>query len=74
MDKLQSTRRYGREAAPSVPPLAHSIPSTCVQLGVGRTKVYELINRGDLETAKIDRRRLVTHRSIEALLERYRVA
>lgn len=74
MNTPQSAPHRRREAAPPAPPLAHSITGTCHQLGVGRTKVYELINRGDLETAKVDRRRLVTHRSIEALLERYRVA
>ncbi|MCC2663518.1 MAG: Helix-turn-helix domain [Geminicoccaceae bacterium] len=73
MNTPQSPRR-GSKATLSAPPLAHSITGACHQLGVGRTKVYELINRGDLETAKVDRRRLVTHRSIEALLERYRVA
>ena len=69
----QSAPRHRGKAAPPAP-LAHSIASTCAQLGIGRTKVYELINRGDLETAKVNRRRLVTHRSIEALFERYRVA
>jgi excisionase family DNA binding protein len=73
MKTLQPVHRPSK-GAPSTPPLAHSITAACHQLGVGRTKVYELINRGDLETAKVDRRRLVTHRSLEALLERYRVA
>ena len=73
MSTPQSTPRQ-RGKAPPPAPLAHSINGACDQLGIGRTKVYELINRGELETAKVGRRRLVTHRSLEALLERYRVA
>jgi excisionase family DNA binding protein len=65
------TRQRGKAAPPA--PLAHSINGTCDQLGVGRTKIYDLISRGDLETVRIGSRRLVTHRSLEALLDRYRV-
>lgn len=37
-------------------------------LGIGRTKVYELINSGALKTIKIGRRRLIRVSSIEALV------
>jgi hypothetical protein len=53
------------------------ITSTVAQFikrsGMGKTKVYELINRGDLETAKIDNTRLVLEESYRRLLNRSRV-
>jgi excisionase family DNA binding protein len=73
MDTSQSAPSRRGKAAPSAP-LAHSINGACDQLGIGRTKVYDLINSGELETVRIGSRRLVTHRSLEALLERYQVA
>jgi excisionase family DNA binding protein len=73
MNTPQPTLRHRGKAAPPAP-LAHSINGTCDQLGIGRTKVYDLINRGDLETVRIGSRRLVTRRSLEVLLERYQVA
>lgn len=36
--------------------------------GIGRTKVYELINAGKLKTIKIGGRRLILADSLEALL------
>jgi len=35
--------------------------------GLGRTKLYELMNQGRLKTVKIGRRRLVVFASLEAL-------
>ncbi len=51
-------------------PLLASIPETGHQLRVGRTKIYELINSGELETVKIDKRHLVVQDSIKRLVER----
>ena len=49
-----------------------SITETRQRLGgIGRTKVYELIE-SDLETVKIGRRRLVVSSSIDRLVERLR--
>ena len=39
-------------------------------IGIGRTKLYELIKAGDLETVKIGRATLVTMRSLRRLIER----
>jgi len=36
--------------------------------GLGLTKTYDLINRGILETVWVDKRRLITYRSLEKLL------
>lgn len=35
--------------------------------GLGRTKLYEMMNQGRLKTVKIGRRRLVVFASLEAL-------
>ena len=39
-------------------------------IGIGRTKLYELIKAGDLETVKIGRATLITMRSLRRLIER----
>jgi excisionase family DNA binding protein len=49
-------------------PFTTSIAETAQALGLGRTKTYELINEGRLETVKIGRRRLVKVQSIRRLL------
>jgi hypothetical protein len=41
-------------------------------LAIGKTKLYQLIAAGDLETIHIGRRTLVLQASIEALVERLR--
>lgn len=40
-------------------------------LGVGRTKIYTLIKRGELRTIKLDGSVLITMTSLEAFVERY---
>jgi excisionase family DNA binding protein len=41
-------------------------------LGIGKTKLYELIATGELETIHIGRRRLVLRSSIDAMIQRLR--
>ena len=48
-------------------PLCLSINDTAQTLGIGRTKIYELINAGQLETVKIGRRTLVRTVSVRAI-------
>lgn len=43
-------------------------------LGIGKTKLYELVATGDLETIRIGRRTLIMQASIEALVARLRDA
>jgi excisionase family DNA binding protein len=43
-----------------------SIKSTCDALSVGRTKVYELIGDGRLETVRLGSKRLVKAASVRA--------
>jgi len=50
-------------------PFLLSVNDTADVLGIGRTKVYELIKVGRLETVKIDRRTLVRTASIRAIAQ-----
>lgn len=48
--------------------LAYSIKETCELLGLGKTRVYELANSGELKTKKIGRRTLVVASSLRELI------
>lgn len=50
-------------------PLTVTIQAARTALGLGNTKIYELISSGKLETIKIGRRRLIKTDSIRALVE-----
>lgn len=43
-----------------------NVLQACAMLGVGRSKLYELINAGHLDTAKLGTRTLVRVASIKA--------
>lgn len=43
-------------------------------LGIGKTKLYELIATGDLETIRIGRRTLIMQASIDSFVARLREA
>ena len=45
-----------------------SVAEACRALGIGNTKMYELINAGDLDTIRVGRRRLVTTASINRFI------
>jgi excisionase family DNA binding protein len=51
-----------------VEPLCISVPEAMRLLGVGRTKLYELINSHRLRVVKIGRRTLISVASIRALI------
>lgn len=48
-------------------PLAVPVDTGCSLIGVGRTKMYELINEKRVRTITIGRRRLLVYESLEAL-------
>lgn len=48
-------------------PLLHSIPEAAALLGVGRSTIYRLFDRGELASVSLGRRRMVT----TAELKRY---
>lgn len=51
-----------------------SIPEACAGLGVGRSMLYEMISRGDVEIVRIGRRALVPVSSLDAYVERLRAS
>ncbi len=48
--------------------LTITVDEFCGMIGIGRTKTYELMKDGTLETIAIGRRRLIKMSSVEALL------
>jgi excisionase family DNA binding protein len=53
-------------------PLCVRVDQALHSLGIGKTKLYELIGAGELETIRIGRRTLVLQASLEDLVERLR--
>lgn len=49
--------------------LTCTIDEACQATGLGRTKLYELIGAGKLDTRSVGRRRLVLVTSLQALLD-----
>ncbi len=48
-------------------PILLAVPETCHALGIGKTKLYDLISAGRLEVVKIGRKTLIRASSIRAL-------
>jgi len=48
------------------------IPDACAGLGVGRSMLYEMAARGDVQIVRIGRRALVTVSSVDAYVDRLR--
>lgn len=48
--------------------LAHSVADTMAVSGLGKTTVYRLIKRGQLEAVKVGVRTLITDQSLRDLL------
>jgi hypothetical protein len=67
---IQSTgiSRKHEAANGTLKPLAVSIKRACATLGIGSTKMWELIGAGRVKTISIGRRRLVVFASLEALV------
>jgi excisionase family DNA binding protein len=47
-----------------------SVNEAAQMLGIGRTKIYDMLSKGDLASMQIGTRRLVKIDSIKALIER----
>ena len=56
-------------AIPFAQRLACTVADACEATGLGRTKLYELIGKGQLHTTTVGRRRLVMVHSLRSLLE-----
>ena len=50
------------------PKLAFTIAEACYAVGIGRSKLYELIGEGRIEVVKIGSRTLIPAESLRALL------
>lgn len=62
-----------RRGKPSVEEsLAVRIPQAAQLLGIGRSSIYELINKGELETIKIGRSTLIPMDTLRAFIEHRR--
>lgn len=48
--------------------LAYTIAEACHAVGIGRTKLYELIGKGRVETRKIGARTVIPAESLRALI------
>lgn len=51
-------------------PLTVRIPEACRMTGIGRSKLYELIKAGEIETIKVGSSTLVTVAGLEAFLDK----
>jgi excisionase family DNA binding protein len=68
----QTNQHAGSVADGTIPfsqRLTCTIDEACNAMGLGRTKLYELIGAGCLDTTTIGRRRLISVHSLRALLE-----
>ncbi|MES1975597.1 MAG: helix-turn-helix domain-containing protein [Pseudomonadota bacterium] len=58
---------------PAVEPIAIRIPEACRMIGIGRSKLYELITSGEIETIKIGVSRLVLVASLARFVDEKRI-
>ena len=59
---------------PPPAPICVRVGVAARMIGIGRTKFYELINAGEVETIKLGTATLIPMASLVALIERQRVA
>lgn len=55
-----------------VEPICVRVNDAARMIGVGRTKLYELISSGELETVKIGKATRITTASLRKLVDRHR--
>ncbi len=80
-----STRTHrpneGRDAIPdheefrgraTIAPITVRIADAVEMLGIGRSRIYELMQSGDIETIKLGRSTLIPVDSLHAMIERLR--
>jgi len=53
--------------------LAHSIPAAAARISLSRSRVYELINEGEIPVIKVGSRTLISEADLNAFLDRHRV-
>lgn len=55
----------------ALPKLGYSIEEACASMGLGETKLRELIKSGDLLPSRIGRRVLISREAMEACLRKF---
>lgn len=72
---IKTTRSSGSSAsARPTERITVRVPRAAELLGIGRTKLYELIAAGEVDVVKLGRATLITMRSIEALIDRHKAS
>lgn len=66
-DRVKSTSGH-----PFVEPLTVRIPIAIRMTGIGRSKLYELIQAGEIDSVKVGRCTLITVESLKRFVERSR--
>ena len=66
--KLHTTTSLTSLTAISAELLAVTIPDACRMLGIGRTKLHELMNAGDVRAIRLAGRTLIEVASLRALI------
>jgi excisionase family DNA binding protein len=66
---VEDSNTMMRSTIPFAQRLACTVAEACEATGLGRTKLYELIGQGQLDTTTVGRRRLVMVPSLLTLLE-----
>ncbi len=65
-------RELAEDRIPFTERISCTVAEACVATGLGRTKLYELIGAGSVETVCVGRRRLVSVKSLLELIRRYK--
>ena len=63
--------REERES-PAIEPIVMRVPDACHYLGIGRSTLYVLIGKGEIEVIKMGAATLVLTASLRSLVERLR--
>jgi excisionase family DNA binding protein len=63
-----------RASATPLPRLAYGINDAADALGLSRSRIYELIARGEISACKIGKRTIIPAAELTAFLDRHRVA
>jgi excisionase family DNA binding protein len=66
---IRRSRAVHQKPEKSYPPLAYRIPDAVRVSGLGRTKLYQLINTGKLRAIHVGGRRLILAESLRELLD-----
>ncbi|MFT4893514.1 helix-turn-helix domain-containing protein [Erythrobacter sp. HI0028] len=67
-----SDQRASKKGQSDIGPIAMRVPEACRYLGIGRSTLYVLIGKGEIEFIKLGSSTLVLTESLRALVERRR--